>query len=541
MTGARLTVGLTRHRRTELPLSSVHEVFAGIEAVAESAFETRALLPYHHAVPAETATGLWLEFLSPCSVVVTDDPCKVGRLRDEHGLAFRIAYVPLGSFPRGARSFRQALPSLRRDDCIVFSCTADRRIFQRLTGACRAGRAVLPFAVDPSRFAPTGAPSRQRIRSIMGWSDANCVFVYAGRITAEKNLHTLLVVFDGVLARHPQARLLVIGACEDQPFHEFGTGPFDMEGILQQVLDSSPRLREAVRRLPWVAREELPALLSACDVFLSLTVHHDENFGYGQVEAMSCGLPVVCTEWGGLKDTVLDGQTGLTVPTWVCGRGIQLDLGRAFNNCSALVESADLRGRLGRAGRARVVEEYSSDRFSRSWLQLLEGTAGFIEPGDDDNRLSPFGQAFEAEFGQARRPSYRAENYRLYVELIEPYTAGAPPEPLLGRGVAYLTPVSFELGERTLEVLDPLWPATMPISAIEHRLVSALEGSLLQRDLPFVPLEQLLVDSRMSKDELLQALRQLLALGIVGYSPTGAATELQHSPSKGKPCNFSRS
>jgi glycosyltransferase involved in cell wall biosynthesis len=519
----RTTVGLTRHRGTEIPLSSVHEVFAGIQAVAESSFDTRPLLPYHRALPPQAIDSLWLEFLSSCAVVVTDVPYWVGRFRQQHGLDFRMIFVALGSFPRGAGSFRRALPFYRSDDCLVFSSRADRAIFERLTSSCRAGRALVPFAVDPARFHPCPTATRLRLRSLLGWSEADCVFVYAGRITAEKNLHGLLGLFDALAAQHPTARLLLIGQAEDTAFTEFGTGPFDLDGILGQMVDGSPRLQRSVRRLPWVPRQELPALLSAGDVFLNLSLNHDENFGFSQVEAMSCGLPVVCTAWGGLKDTAVDGETALTVPTYVCRRGIQVDLWRAFQHCQALLLSPERRLALGRTGRQRVMAEFSPRRFARAWTDLLAGSPAAVEHGGPENRLSPFGRAFQAAFEGRQRPSFDGGNHALYAGLIEPYATAAEPPPLPRQGLAFLTTVSFDLRETAVEVLDPLWPGTFAVGPVEHRIIASLESALLERDVAFLALDELRAAVQVDEPALSAALCHLRAQGIVGCSETEPA------------------
>jgi glycosyltransferase involved in cell wall biosynthesis len=525
-TGGLPVVALTRHRDTEPPLSSVHAVFAAIQEAAESAFEVRPLPSYHQALPPAAARALWLDLLSSCQVVVTDTPGRVARLREEHGLAVRILYLPLGGFPRGASAFRRALPLFRAGDVIAFSSTADRQVFERLTDACRADRTVVPFSVDTSRFAPDAA-GRRRIRALFGWSDEDCVFVYAGRITAEKNLLATLALFDAVLARHPRAHLLVVGAAEDTPFVEFGTGPFDMERVLAQMLDSSRRLRRSVHRLPWLPRSELPALLSACDVFLNLSLNHDENFGLGQVEAMSCGLPVICTEWGGLKDTAVNELTALTVPTFVCDRGIQLDLWRAFQHCQALL-SPDRRLRLGRAGRQRALAQYSAERFRRTWIELLSGRAAEREKGDRDNRLSRLGLQFEAAFGQRRPPLFDQRTHSLYAGLIGPYATGEAAPDAPRRAVVYLTTVSFDLTDGAVEVLDPLWPGSFRIDPLEHRLVAALERALLDGDVAFLPLEELARVGRMSEEQLRPRLRRLQDLGIVGCSGMDSQETCSH-------------
>ena len=62
-------------------------------------------------------------------------------------------------------------------------------------------------------------------------------------------------------------------------------------------------------------REGIPRVLGAADIGINLTLNRDENFGYSTVEAMAASLPVIGTDWGGLKDTIEDGVTGFRVPT----------------------------------------------------------------------------------------------------------------------------------------------------------------------------------------------------------------------------------
>jgi hypothetical protein len=264
----------------------------------------------------------------------------------------------------------------------------------------------------------------------------------------------------------------------------------------------------------------LPGIYGIADVFLNLTLHHDENFGYGQIEAMSCGLPVVGTDWGGLKDTITDEVTGFRIPTFVSGRGVQLDRFRAMEACLALVTSPALRRSLGEAGRARAGIEYGAPLFERRWTEALTHAARAVAT-DGETELSDFGRSFDQAFS-GRQPLYGAETYALYQELILPYSSGRADRQ--AGDVFFLQPVSFELTGETIEVRDPLWPGIYPVDGVQHRIVAALEQHELETASPFLDrkaLEAVLPD--VPRPVLERAVVGLVEQGILGRS--GAASQ----------------
>lgn len=50
-------------------------------------------------------------------------------------------------------------------------------------------------------------------------------------------------------------------------------------------------------------------MICLADIGINLTTLISENFGYTPVEMQACGLPVIGTDWGGLKDTIVDNVT----------------------------------------------------------------------------------------------------------------------------------------------------------------------------------------------------------------------------------------
>jgi glycosyltransferase involved in cell wall biosynthesis len=98
----------------------------------------------------------------------------------------------------------------------------------------------------------------------------------------------------------------------------------------------------------------VPELLPALDVFCISSVPRSEGMPTVIFEAMSCGLPVVTTDVGAVREFVEEGETGFVVPS--------LDDAALAGALDRLLSDADLRARLGSTGRERVVERYDLER-----------------------------------------------------------------------------------------------------------------------------------------------------------------------------------
>ena len=122
-----------------------------------------------------------------------------------------------------------------------------------------------------------------------------------------------------------------------------------------------------MRRLPLRARvpvargfvpnDELQALYARAAVVACPS--RREGFGVACLEAMSHGRPVVATDVGGLRDLVVDGETGLVVPT--------RDPAALRPALERLLGDPELRRRLGAAGRQRAQERFS-------WAAVTDAT-----------------------------------------------------------------------------------------------------------------------------------------------------------------------
>ncbi|MCX4535600.1 glycosyltransferase family 4 protein [Streptomyces sp. NBC_00841] len=225
----------------------------------------------------------------------------------------------------------------------------------RIAGALTpeaAGRMVqLPPGVDEKTFHP--GSGGDRIRARLGLSDRPVV-VCVSRLVPRKGQDTLILAMPAILAREPDAVLLIVGG-----------GPYAKE---LEKLAAETGVTDSVRFTGPVPWEELPAHFGAGDVFAmpcrtrrgGLDV---EGLGIVYLEASATGLPVVAGDSGGAPDAVLDGETG-----WVVRGG---SVEETADRIATLLGDPELCRRMGERGRAWVEEKWRWDLLAERLKTLL--------------------------------------------------------------------------------------------------------------------------------------------------------------------------
>jgi glycosyltransferase involved in cell wall biosynthesis len=137
-------------------------------------------------------------------------------------------------------------------------------------------------------------------------------------------------------------------------------------GDFERHLASQPEhIRERILLLGMTDEATKRDAFAACDVFVMAS--SADSFGTVYLEAWLYGKPVIGAEAGGVPDVVSQGRDGLLV-----GFGRHVELAEAV---SRLLADAELRRRLGEAGRRKALDEYTWDavfgRFARVIDPLL--------------------------------------------------------------------------------------------------------------------------------------------------------------------------
>ncbi len=205
---------------------------------------------------------------------------------------------------------------------------------------------VIRPAVDSSYFRPAEEPRP-------GDGRAPLEIVTTGSLVGIKGHEYALLAIRRILDRGVSAKFSIIGDGPERDRVQFTVRDLGLE----------PHVRLLGRRTPDQVRE----MLRRSDVFLLTSL--SEGISNAALEAMACGLPVVTTDCGGMREAVEDGVSGRVVPI----RDTEA-LADALGRLASEPESGRT---MGRAARARVVADFDSRRQIGEFVGLMRKAAGW--------------------------------------------------------------------------------------------------------------------------------------------------------------------
>jgi phosphatidylinositol alpha-1,6-mannosyltransferase len=214
---------------------------------------------------------------------------------------------------------------------------------------------VIPPGVDPERFHPLDDDARRAARERLGLDPDRPLVVGVSRLVPRKGFDVLLDAVAGLDDVH----VAIAGAGRDRRRLEARAAP----------------LGRRAHFLGRVADADLPALYACADVFAMVCRDRwggleAEGYGIVFVEAAACGVPSVAGRSGGVKDAVLDGETGFVVEP--------RDVGAVRTALDRLLRDDALRARMGAAARARAATELSYDALAARLVPLAAGDLGTL-------------------------------------------------------------------------------------------------------------------------------------------------------------------
>ena len=209
---------------------------------------------------------------------------------------------------------------------------------------------VVPLAVEHQVFKPGIDVSELRQKLSL---ENKKVLIFVGRIIFhEKGLNYLLKAVE--ILKHQGQRefkLIIIGGGEVSEINR-----------LKEQIDKLG-VGDVVSYLGKVPNDDLPAYLNLADISLVPSIWF-EILGRVIIEAISCGTPVICSNFGGMTEVNINNVTGLTVPA----KDSEI-LALAIKK---LLDDDSLRKQFGLSGRQRVEDHYTYEKVADQFINIFQ-------------------------------------------------------------------------------------------------------------------------------------------------------------------------
>jgi glycosyltransferase involved in cell wall biosynthesis len=260
---------------------------------------------------------------------------------------------------------------------------------------------VIPLGVHQNDFVFDRA-TREAARQKLGLAANEVAVLFAGRLSFHAKAHPypMFVSLQSAAKRSGQAVTLLL------------CGQFPNDAVKTAFLDGAKAYAPLVTVSVVNGKDfdDYRSAWAASDIFVSLSDNLQETFGITPLEAMASGLPVVVSDWNGYKDTVVDGETGYRIASWMPPPDLGAALASAFEagtinydryiglaslevsldnaqltvRLMALIENPELRQKMGAAGKARVAQQYDWAVVIKQYLQLWSELASIRAAAKDN-------------------------------------------------------------------------------------------------------------------------------------------------------------
>ncbi len=216
-------------------------------------------------------------------------------------------------------------------------CISDT-VRRLLTEAMHAGvtAEVVYNGVDPTLFVPEPAEA------------ATPVVLVVGNLLAIKGHELVLRALVRLKERYPGLQCRIIG-----------------EGVERGRLEDLARDFEIDDRVHFLgrrSRSEVATAMRECTIFALPSRY--EGLGCVYLEAMACGKPVIACQGQGIDEVIQHGENGWLIPI----DGLE-DLTRGLQR---LLDSSDLRSRIGQSARQTVLAKFTLAQQARNLMKIYE-------------------------------------------------------------------------------------------------------------------------------------------------------------------------
>jgi alpha-maltose-1-phosphate synthase len=252
--------------------------------------------------------------------------------------------------------------ALEMADAIVAVSRETKGDIERLFDVDRARVHVIHNGIDLEQYRKVDSIAALKRYGI---DPTKPYLLFVGRITRQKGFQHLL---RAIQFMDPGFQIVLCAAAPDTP---------EMAEEMKNAVDRAKAQRPGVIWINEMVDETATReLYSHAAVFVCPSIY--EPFGIINLEAMACETAVVASAVGGIKEVVVDGETGFLVPLEQTKGGsfepinpekFVRDLAMRINQ---LMKDQQLREKFGKAGRRRAEEQFSWASIAKKTIALYE-------------------------------------------------------------------------------------------------------------------------------------------------------------------------
>ncbi len=220
---------------------------------------------------------------------------------------------------------------------------------------------VIMHGIDLKQFSPLNSKEKLKIKSKYRFLGRK-IILHPARILPWKGIVPAIKAMPAIVKRFPESLMVLTGRIK--PIHKDQNEISHYNNLVDSTI-ARLNLEKHVYMGQYTYRD-IPFLTKISDTVIYTTIE-DEPFGLCPVEAMACGVPVVVTNSGGLRESVIHGKTGFIIQK----NPVRLP-GELAEKIIKIFSQPELSKNLGRRGRERALRYFTLQRMARDFINVSQ-------------------------------------------------------------------------------------------------------------------------------------------------------------------------
>ncbi|NOQ25385.1 MAG: glycosyltransferase [Bacteroidales bacterium] len=221
---------------------------------------------------------------------------------------------------------------------------------------------------------------------------------FLGRIVPDKGIKFIIESLPSILENAGDVRLDIIGPLNGEHIGE------DTKSVFVKELELLARDLQIEDKITWhgtLMSNAKYEILSKADLLINPSIFMGETFGVVNIEALACGVPVICTKWTGFPEIIQHGSNGFLIDAINIGHcEYSINTDQLIEYVSLCLTDQVLMGQL-KEGAINKSYEYDEDTVFKKFTTVLKSNQSLDAPNWDiikNKTISDYFELFHDDF-----------------------------------------------------------------------------------------------------------------------------------------------